>query len=226
MRDEELYQVSEMIIDNLNRLKETGVSYIPSSLQQENVANSLEVKVDSLDIISQDLIDCKRCNLCQGRQNIVFGSGNPHAELVFVGEGPGAEEDKTGQPFVGRAGQLLTKMIEAMGYQRSDVYICNVVKCRPPENRDPKPDEIDSCEPFLKKQLRAIKPKVIVGLGRIACQTLLKTQTPMSKFRGEWQEYDGISFMPTFHPAYLLRNPPAKKEVWEDLQKVMLKLSK
>ena len=225
MKDEELYKVSEMIIDNLNRLKETGVSYIPSYIQQEAVNNSSEDRVDSLDIISKDLTDCKRCNLCQGRQNIVFGSGNKEASLVFVGEGPGAEEDKTGQPFVGRAGQLLTKMIEAMGYKRSDVYICNVVKCRPPENRDPKPEEIDSCEPFLKKQLRAIKPKVIVGLGRIACQTLLKTQTPMSKFRGEWQEYDGISFMPTFHPAYLLRNPPAKKEVWEDLQKVMLKLS-
>lgn len=217
---EELYRIGEMLMGSLNQLKESGISYIYSS-KEEEISGSIGTTTYSLQQINDELVDCKRCNLCQGRQNIVFGTGNPNATLVFVGEGPGADEDRLGEPFVGRAGQLLTKMINAMGLKREDVYICNVVKCRPPENRDPKPEEIEACEPFLKKQLMAIKPQVIVGLGRHACQTLLKSTTPMSKIRGEWQEYDGIRFMPTFHPAYLLRNPPAKKEVWEDLKKVM-----
>lgn len=180
--------------------------------------------MESLDDVRADIGDCQRCKLCHGRTNIVFGVGDPNARLVFVGEGPGAEEDKQGEPFVGRAGQLLTKMINAMGLERSQVYICNVVKCRPPDNRDPEADEIAACETFLKRQLLSIKPQIIVGLGRYACQTLLKSQTPMSKLRGHWHEYDGVKFMPTFHPAYLLRNPPAKKEVWEDLQVVMREL--
>lgn len=224
-QEEELYQISEMLISNLNQLKETGMSYIQSSAAIVQISNDISNKKISLQQINDELIDCQRCNLCQGRQNIVFGTGNPQASLVFVGEGPGAEEDRLGEPFVGRAGQLLTKMIEAMGLKREEVYICNVVKCRPPENRDPKPDEIEACEPFLKKQLKAIAPKVIVGLGRHACQTLLKDPVPMNKIRGEWQEYDGILLMPTYHPAYLLRNPPAKKDVWEDLKKVMAKLA-
>ena len=175
-------------------------------------------------VYRNSLINCKRCKLCENRTQIVFGCGDPKARVVFVGEGPGADEDAQGVPFVGRAGQLLTKMINAMGLSREQVYICNVVKCRPPQNRNPEPDEIAACEPFLKQQLDLIKPQVIVGLGRYACQTLLQQSTPIAKIRGAWHEYQGIKFMPTFHPAYLLRNPPAKKFVWEDLQAVMREL--
>jgi uracil-DNA glycosylase family 4 len=177
--------------------------------------------------LQQDTIgDCTRCKLCSGRNKVVFGVGNPEAELVFVGEAPGADEDMQGEPFVGRAGKLLTKMIEAMGYTREQVYICNVVKCRPPENRDPEPDEVEACEPFLKAQLAIIKPKVIVALGRYACQCLIRTTEPMGKIRGKWTSYEGISLMPTFHPAYLLRSPSKKREVWEDLQLVIGALGK
>ncbi len=175
----------------------------------------------SLEQIRQELGDCRRCKLCSGRTQIVFGVGNPHAELVFVGEGPGAEEDAQGIPFVGKAGQLLTKMIEAMGFAREDVYICNVVKCRPPGNRNPEPDEIAACEPFLRAQLRAIGPKAVVALGKFAAQTLLRDDTPISRLRGKWREYCGIKLMPTFHPAYLLRNPAEKRNAWADLQQVM-----
>ena len=174
-----------------------------------------------LDEIRRELGDCKRCKLCTGRKNIVFGAGSPRAELVFVGEGPGADEDVQGVPFVGAAGQLLTKMIEAMGYRRDDVYICNVVKCRPPNNRNPEPDEVTACEPFLRAQLRAVQPKVVVALGKFAAQTLLRDTTPITKMRGNWREYEGIKLMPTFHPAYLLRQPAEKKKAWEDLQQVM-----
>lgn len=221
----ELLEIAESLKENINALKNTGVTYIPRT-KEENVATVKNENGGRLIDVLREIGDCRRCKLCNGRANIVFGTGSETASLVFVGEGPGAEEDKQGEPFVGRAGQLLTKMINAMGYGREDVYICNVVKCRPPENRDPEPDEIAACEPFLQKQLAIIKPKVIVGLGRYACQTLLKTTTPMGKLRGHWHAYDGIKFMPTFHPAYLLRNPPAKKEVWEDLQAVMEELSK
>ncbi|MBI4223502.1 MAG: uracil-DNA glycosylase, partial [Deltaproteobacteria bacterium] len=163
---------------------------------------------------------CKRCRLCEGRKTIVFGVGNPKAELMFIGEGPGRDEDIQGEPFVGRAGQLLTKIIEAMGMKRSDVYIGNIVKCRPPENRAPLPDEIETCIPFLHQQIDSIKPKVIVCLGAVAYQALLKTEQSISRMRGQWQEYKGIKIMPTYHPAYLLRNPEAKKSVWEDMKKV------
>ena len=156
----------------------------------------------------------------------MFGVGSPNAELMFVGEGPGADEDEQGEPFVGRAGQLLTKMIEAMGFARSDVYIANVVKCRPPGNRDPEPDEIASCEPFLRAQIAAIRPKVIVALGRFAVQTLLRDDTPITRQRGSWRTYEGVKLMPTFHPAYLLRNPPEKRKAWDDLQLVMKELGK
>jgi DNA polymerase len=175
----------------------------------------------TLDEIRRELGDCRRCKLCEGRKQIVFGVGNPNAELVFVGEGPGAEEDAQGIPFVGKAGQLLTKMIEAMGFSRDDVYICNVVKCRPPENRNPELDEIEACEPFLRKQLGAIRPKAIVALGKFAAQTLLRDETPITRMRGKWREYCGVPLMPTFHPAYLLRNPAEKKSAWADLQQVM-----
>lgn len=165
--------------------------------------------------------DCRRCKLCSGRKNLVFGVGNPKAELVFVGEGPGADEDEQGIPFVGKAGGLLTKMIEAMGFRREDVYICNVVKCRPPGNRNPEPDEIAACEPFLKAQLAAIQPKAIVALGKFAAQTLLRDETPITRLRGNWRTYEGIRLMPTFHPAYLLRSPAEKAKAWEDLKQVM-----
>jgi len=179
-----------------------------------------------LDEVRQALGDCKRCKLCSGRKNLVFGVGNPRARLVFVGEGPGAEEDNQGIPFVGAAGQLLTKMIAAMGYSRDEVYICNVVKCRPPGNRNPEPDEIEACQPFLEAQLNAIRPSVIIALGKFAAQTLLRTDTPITRLRGQWREYVGIPLMPTFHPAYLLRNPAEKKPAWTDLQAVMARFPK
>jgi DNA polymerase len=176
---------------------------------------------DSLPKILTDIGDCTRCKLHRGRTRLVFGDGNPNADLVFVGEGPGRDEDAQGLPFVGRAGKLLTQMIEAMGLQRKDVYICNVVKCRPPENRTPEKDEVETCSPFLLRQLDAIAPKVIVCLGSVAAQTLLQTNRGISHFRGEWLDFRGRKLLATYHPAYLLRNPSAKGEVWKDLQKVM-----
>jgi len=176
---------------------------------------------DTLLKVREDLGDCKRCKLHSTRKTIVFADGNPKAELVFVGEGPGHDEDVQGLPFVGRAGKLLNQMIEAMGLQRKDVYICNVVKCRPPENRLPERDEIECCSPFLLRQLDVISPKVIVCLGACSAQTLLQTNRGISHFRGQWLDFRGHKLMATYHPAYLLRNPAAKSEVWKDLQKVM-----
>jgi uracil-DNA glycosylase family 4 len=179
------------------------------------------VEGDSLERICGDLAGCTRCKLHRKRTNIVFGVGNPHAELVFVGEGPGHDEDLQGIPFVGRAGQLLTQMINAMGLSREAVYIANVVKCRPPENRTPEKDEIATCMPFLLRQLTEINPKVIVCLGSVAAQALLNTNKAISHFRGQWFDFRGAKLMATYHPAYLLRNPPAKPDVWADLKKVM-----
>ncbi len=179
------------------------------------------VENDSLEKIRADIGDCTRCRLCQRRNNIVFGDGNARAELVFVGEGPGHDEDVQGLPFVGRAGKLLTQMIEAMGLERRDVYICNVVKCRPPENRTPEKDEVAICSPFLLRQLDVIGPKAIVCLGSVAAQTLLNTNRSLSHFRGQWLDFRGAKLLATYHPAYLLRNPNAKGDVWKDLQKVM-----
>jgi uracil-DNA glycosylase family 4 len=180
-----------------------------------------KVPDDTLLKIRTDLGECTRCKLHRTRNKIVFGDGNPKAELVFVGEGPGHDEDMQGLPFVGRAGKLLTQMIEAMGLQRKDVYICNVVKCRPPENRAPEKDEVAECSPFLLRQIDAIAPKVIVCLGSTAAQTVLETNRGISQVRGQWLEFRGRKLMATYHPAYLLRNPSAKSEVWKDLQKVM-----
>jgi uracil-DNA glycosylase family 4 len=185
---------------------------------------SEKISGDSLLKIRDDIGDCTRCKLHKGRNKIVFADGNPKAKLIFVGEGPGRDEDMQGLPFVGRAGKLLTSMIEAMGLQRQDVYICNVVKCRPPENRLPEPDEIKTCSPFLLRQLEVVDPKVIVALGACAAQTLLQTTRGISHFRGQWQEFRGRKLMATYHPAYLLRNPPAKADVWKDLQMVMAEL--
>ncbi len=169
--------------------------------------------------------ECTRCKLCRGRTHIVFGVGNPDARLMFVGEGPGADEDLQGEPFVGRAGQLLTQIITAMGFERGAVYIANVVKCRPPNNRNPEPDEIAACAPFLEAQIAAIRPEVIVALGKFAAQTLLATDTPISRLRGQFHDRHGVAVMPTFHPSYLLRNPAAKREVWEDMKLVMKRLT-
>ncbi len=174
--------------------------------------------------VRQALGDCQRCKLCTGRTQIVFGAGDPQAKLMFVGEAPGAEEDRQGEPFVGAAGKLLDKMIVAMKLTRDQVYICNVVKCRPPGNRNPEADEIASCEPFLVSQIRAVRPQVIVALGKVATQALLKENTPISKLRGRWREYQGVALMPTFHPAYLLRNPGEKRTVWEDLKSAIAKM--
>jgi uracil-DNA glycosylase family 4 len=180
----------------------------------------------TLQSIRDELGDCQRCKLAPKRTNIVYGVGDPDAPLVFVGEAPGSDEDRTGEPFVGAAGQLLTKMIEAMGLGRQDVYICNILKCRPPGNRNPEPDEIAECEPFLKKQLAAIRPRMIVTLGKFAAQCLLRSDAPISKLRGAWKAYEGIPLMPTYHPAFLLRTPSAKREVWADLQEVMRELDR
>lgn len=178
----------------------------------------------TLGSLREGLAGCALCKLCKTRTNIVFGDGNERAKLMFVGEAPGENEDLQGRPFVGRAGQLLEKMIEAMGLSRSDVYIANVVKCRPPENRNPEHDEIESFEPFLHRQIDLIRPDVVVALGKFAAQTLLRTEIPISQLRGQFHEYRGIALMPTFHPAYLLRNPPSKKEAWEDLKQVAARL--
>ena len=181
---------------------------------------------DALVAVREDIGDCTRCKLhTLGRRQIVFGVGNPQADLMFVGEAPGADEDVQGEPFVGRAGQLLTKIIEAIGLTRGDVYIANVIKCRPPQNRNPEQDEVDTCEPFLFRQIDVIQPKVIVALGTFAARALLRTLDPISRLRGRIFEYRGAKLIPTFHPAYLLRNPSSKREVWEDMKLVRSLLS-
>jgi len=190
----------------------------PPHPQSESLTGN---KRADLEKVYQEMKTCQLCELSKTRRNLVFGDGNPSARIVFVGEAPGADEDEQGLPFVGRAGQLLTKIIEAMGLKRKDVYICNILKCRPPGNRNPLPNEIGLCEPFLKKQLQVISPQVICALGTFAAQTLLKTDIPITALRGRFHSYEGIKLMPTYHPAYLLRNPSAKKLVWEDIQMIM-----
>jgi DNA polymerase len=179
---------------------------------------------DSLESLKAEVMNCTRCDLCQTRRNVVFGSGSANSHLMFIGEAPGEEEDVQGLPFVGRAGQLLTKIIEAMGMKRSDVYIANILKCRPPNNRSPLPTEILACSENVLRQVEIIKPRVICTLGKFASQTLLKSVTPITALRGKFQEYYGIKVMPTFHPAYLLRNPNDKKLVWADMKKIKREL--
>lgn len=191
-----------------------------SKTNTQNIQNN----ESSLNRICTDMADCGLCSLGKTRRNLVFGDGNSHAKLVFVGEAPGADEDEQGLPFVGRAGQLLTKIIEAMGLNRKEVYICNILKCRPPQNRNPLPHEIEACEPYLKRQLKIISPQIICALGTFAAKALLKTEAPISVLRGRFHSYEGIKLMPTYHPAYLLRNPSAKKIVWEDVQLIMKEL--
>lgn len=183
-------------------------------------------KEQSLEKLHQDVSNCRECPLYKTRKNPVFGEGNPKAKLVFVGEAPGREEDMQGLPFVGRSGELLTKIIEAMKLKRKDVYICNILKCRPPQNRSPLPSEIIACQDYLRQQLELINPKVICCLGKFACSALLNQDFPITKLRGNFLDFRGIKVMPTFHPAYLLRNPSAKRLVWEDMRKIMAELSR
>jgi uracil-DNA glycosylase family 4 len=180
---------------------------------------------ETLKEIRTDLGDCRRCRLSKGRKHIVFGTGDPHARLMFVGEGPGYEEDQSGEPFVGAAGRLLTRIIDAIHLSREQVYICNIIKCRPPGNRNPMTDEIETCYPFLKRQIASVKPDIICALGTFAAQTLLETGSPISKLRGCFHEFAEIKVLPTYHPAYLLRNPERKRDVWEDMKKLMKALA-
>jgi DNA polymerase len=168
---------------------------------------------------------CVKCNLAKTRTQVVYGVGNPNADLMFIGEAPGRDEDEQGKPFVGRAGQLLTDIIKAMKLTRDDVYIANVIKCRPPENRNPEPDELDACRPYIRQQVEIIQPRVIVTLGKFALQSLLEKSYGITAVRGKWLEYQGVKVMPTYHPAYLLRTPAAKKDVWEDMKLVMAELA-
>jgi DNA polymerase len=195
-------------------------SPVPASEAHTSDSRSSNGPRESLSDIRADIGDCQRCQLAAGRKTIVFGQGHPQARLMFVGEAPGADEDEQGLAFVGKAGQLLTKIIEAIGMKREDVFIANVLKCRPPGNRNPEPDEIIQCQPFLERQIESIRPEVLVGLGKFGAHWLLKTAEPITRLRGRLGEYKGIKVMPTYHPAYLLRNPGAKKEVWEDMKVV------
>lgn len=203
--------------------RSTGIEEFFFASPEGNAAKGT-ASPDALAALKKEVLGCQECDLCRTRTNVVFGAGNPKAKLMFVGEAPGQEEDKQGLPFVGRAGQLLTKIIEAMGLKRQDVYIANILKCRPPNNRPPLPAEILACRDNVKRQVEIIKPRVICTLGKFASQTLLAKETPISALRGNFYEYNGIKVMPTFHPAYLLRNPEDKRLVWQDMKKVMKEL--
>lgn len=226
-------ELREILLDiraYLKDQKSLGNAYLPSEeikvmkieemQAPENKVSTTQNKGGQLQALKEEIGECTRCRLAKERNNIVFGVGNPDADLMFVGEGPGSEEDRQGIPFVGRAGQLLTKIIEAINLKRDDVYIANVVKCRPPENRNPAPDEINMCEPFLLKQIDIIKPKIIVCLGAFAAQLLLNTEERISKLRGKIFDFHNTKLIPTYHPAFLLRNSNMKRPVWEDMKKV------
>lgn len=226
MIDKQTFNQTLLEIDNSLRVLAAngyrGFACTEQSLEKlEKWGKGRQSFAETLESIHADLGDCRRCKLAQGRNRIVFGDGNPKAKLVFIGEGPGVEEDRKGQPFVGAAGQLLTRIIEAIKLSRNQVYICNIIKCRPPGNRNPEPDEIKTCFPFLERQIAAIQPDFIIALGTFAAQTLLGTATPISRLRGRFHEYKGIKVVPTYHPAYLLRNPDKKREVWEDMKMLM-----
>lgn len=208
-------------IPTSNRLRVAGKNKDTELKTPDSGLNSSRDKKAALAQLREEIGECQRCKLSKERKHIVFGEGNPDAMLMFIGEGPGKEEDIQARPFVGDAGKLLTRMIEKMGLAREDVYIGNIVKCRPPLNRDPEEDEMKTCSPFIDRQIETISPKVIVSLGRISAQTLIATKIPISKLRGRFYEYKGIPVMPTFHPAYLLRNPKDKWLVWEDMQRVL-----
>jgi DNA polymerase len=205
---------------------EVPVSEQRKSEKETHQEDSPAVVYETMDEIRDAIVNCRKCPLHKTRKNVVFGEGNESAKLVFVGEAPGADEDRQGRPFVGRAGQKLTQIIEAMGLSRSDVFIANVLKCRPPDNRNPLPDEIKACEPYLIAQLKLIKPKIICALGTFSAQTLLRTDQRISSLRGRFYTYHSIKLMPTYHPAFILRNPKFKRDVWEDVQKIMAEYEK
>jgi len=212
----------ERTLRHLQRMGISGFDCSQKTLETlECWGNAKTGVVESLEAIRKDLGDCRRCGLSASRHHIVFGEGSPTAKIVFVGEGPGFDEDRSGRPFVGAAGQLLTRIIEAIRLSRQDVYICNVIKCRPPNNRNPLPEEIETCAPFLMRQLAAIGPMFICALGKFAAQTLLNSTLPISKLRGRFYEVRGIRIIPTYHPAFLLRNENRKREVWEDMKLLM-----
>jgi len=211
----ELGQIISSLEDFLHCHKEDGVEGLP--VREQNLPSG---SVYRLEDIRQELGECKRCKLQRHRTRIVFGTGNPAARLLFVGEGPGEDEDRQGEPFVGRAGQLLTRIIQSINLTREEVYIANIIKCRPPNNRNPEPDEIKACEPFLIKQLEAIQPKIICALGTFAAQTLLQTDEKISRLRGRFVSYRNAKLIATFHPAFLLRNPERKRDVWEDMKMI------
>lgn len=243
MQADERDELATLVISlrrHLQRQQEAGIHFLPvtqvreiSSTAKKNdllsgadgdlFSDSSNIfRARSLEELRAAIGDCRRCKLWPGRTHLVFGVGNRKARLMFIGEGPGRDEDLQGEPFVGRAGQLLTDIItKGIGLRREDVYIANVIKCRPPENRNPEPDEVASCEPFLKKQIDLVQPEIIVALGKFAVQTLLQSKVPITRLRGNWHTYHGIKLMPTFHPAYLLRNPGDKKLVWDDIKKVI-----
>ncbi len=230
----ECYEIISQGRAILEDLQQWGFESVTIPLAEEQIpvcSQSLKkdegtCRQETLSELESSLQGCVLCPLCKERKNIVFGSGNPQADIVLVGEAPGREEDEQGCPFVGEAGHLLDKILFAMQLSRENVYICNVIKCRPPRNRDPLPNEIASCEQFLKRQLAAIRPQLIITLGRFAAQVLLQTKDPIGRLRGHWREYEGIPVMPTFHPAYLLRNPAGKRDVWEDMKQVMQRLKR
>jgi DNA polymerase len=222
------------IVSQLEFFREIGIREVdidPSILFRTAPGTSADGSFPSdrtqmtLEDVRRDLGDCRRCHLSRTRTRIVFGSGDPNARLVFVGEAPGFEEDRQGLPFVGRAGQLLTKIIESIELRREDVYICNVLKCRPPDNRNPEPLEVETCSPFLRGQLGAIRPAIVCCLGTFAAQTVMGMQVPISKLRGRFHDIDGVRYIATFHPAYLLRNPGKKREVWQDMKQIRAELS-
>ncbi|MFH1014954.1 MAG: uracil-DNA glycosylase [Nitrospirota bacterium] len=232
-----MVNIAENIKTILEFYQAMGIERIPFNCSDELLVTSNELKdkknknsslekKTTLKELRDEIGDCQRCKLSKGRKNIVFGEGSVDAKIIFIGEGPGEDEDIQGRPFVGKAGQLLTKLIEKMGFKREDVYIGNIVKCRPPFNRDPEEDEINACSPFIKKQAEIISPKVIVSLGRISTQTLIGLKIPIGKLRGKFYHFENIPLMPTFHPSYLLRNPKDKWLVWEDAQKVLEKIKK
>ena len=219
----QLISIQEIGLDS-PFLSAESLSYLVRGPQLDAVPLTTNPHCESLEELEHFLSNCDRCKLSKARKTIVFGEGSPHAKLVFVGEAPGVEEDIAGKPFVGAAGKLLTDVVKAMGLTRDEVYICNVIKCHPPHNRDPQPDEIEMCFPFLQNQISLIKPEVICTIGRIPAQSLIDSDFKITRGRGQWHSFMDIPVMPTYHPAYLLRYPQAKRQVWDDVQKIMKKL--
>jgi uracil-DNA glycosylase len=216
--DEKVYEMISDLKSYLGYLKEMGIFFLPAS--ENSSEKTIPSGILTLADVRKELGDCERCKLHRTRRTIVFGEGNEEASLMLIGEAPGYDEDVQGRPFVGKAGQLLTKILQSINLPREEVYITNIVKCRPPQNRNPQPDEIQSCNPFLVKQITVVEPKIICALGSFSAQTLLKTDTKITALRGKLFDLEGIKVIPTYHPAFLLRNPERKREVWEDMKKI------